>query len=92
MKTLTIKSTNNEMQNQLTKLNNKNFYWASVMGNSHIFDSETDEWIICIDDNRIYFNECGKLSNYKYLPEFDIIFESREIAKIVCATIINSEF
>jgi hypothetical protein len=66
------------------KLKNPNYRWTSCWNVWQILNVETDEWVISIDEGRIYFR--GEMANH---PTSEIYTDLDE-AKKVCASIINS--
>ena len=71
----------------MNKLKNKNYRWVSFYGKPCIWNLKTDEWVIQINDGRIYFNAYGEFSSYKTSDE---IYTDIDVAKSVCTDIFNS--
>lgn len=72
----------------LMKLNNLKYKWTSCWNIWEILNTDTDEWVIAIDNGRIYFNSFAELNMYSTSE----IYTDLDEAKIVCASIINSHF
>ena len=70
----------------LTKLNNKNYKWFTIMGDLLIFNLLTDEWVISISDKRIYFR--NELDFYNTSD----LYETTDDAKIAATSILNTHF
>lgn len=66
------------------KLTNPNYRWTSCWNVWQILNIETDEWVMSIDEGRIYFR--GEMDKY---PTSEVYTDLDE-AKNVCASIINS--
>jgi hypothetical protein len=72
----------------LIKFNNIKYKWSSFWGNPCVWNTDTDEWVMQIEDGRIYFNSFAELNMYPTTK----IYTDLDEAKIVCACIINSHF
>lgn len=66
------------------KLTNPNYRWTSCWNVWQVLNIETDEWVMAIDEGRIYFR--GEMDKYPTSKVYTDIDE----AKNVCASIINS--
>jgi len=71
---------------QLKTITNTDYQWALVLGRPEIINVATEEWIIVVDDRRIYFNN-------SYLPyATSELFIDRDEAMIAATAIFNSHF
>ena len=71
---------------KLMKLNNSNYKWTCFWGVWQITNLSNNEWVICIDEGRIYFtNEMDMYSTSE-------IYTDLNEAKIVATSILNSHF
>jgi len=71
----------------MNKLKNKNYRWVTIYGHPSIWNLKTDEWVIQINDGRIYFNVNGE---FNFLSTSDEIYTDIDVAKSVCTDIFNS--
>jgi hypothetical protein len=71
---------------KLTKLNNLNYKWTCFWGVWQIMNIADDEWVICVNDGRIYFR--NEMDIY---PTSEIYTDLDE-ALIVATSILNKHF
>jgi hypothetical protein len=71
----------------MNKLKSKNYRWVNFYGKPCIWNLKTDEWVIQINDGRIYFKAYGEFSSYKTSDE---IYTDLYVAKSVCTHFLNS--
>lgn len=71
---------------KLTKLNNPNYKWVKWLGVYQIMNVADDEWVIAVDEGRIYFR--NEMDMY---PTSEIYTDLDE-AMIVATSILNSHF
>ena len=71
---------------KLMKLNNPNYKWVKWLGVWQIMNIADDEWVISVDEGRIYFrNEMDMYPTSEIYTDFDE-------AMIVATSILNSHF
>ena len=71
---------------KLMKLNNPNYKWVKWLGVYQIMNVADDEWVIAVDEGRIYFR--NEMDMY---PTSEIYTDLDE-AMIVATSILNSHF